>query len=292
MSDVTMASGDRIRAHIDDFTERYSLAAYSMAGLADFCDQVDFAGKNILEIGGWNLPQELTLEVAGANTWVCVDMIGSQSGAYQQQRHPHLRDTRILSFDQARESLDRPGHYVVDGDATRLPGWMAGRFDIVISFAVLEHVLNLPVFLRKCHGALRENGVMLARFGPLWSCHVGHHAWVSQALNFHDPGAIGPWGHLLHTPPEMYARLERQGVPSGQAATAVEQIYTSSRINRYFAEDYAEFFSLSPFSSFDMAMRWGKAPDEEIQNRLETLHPRYKDFTTGAWGVVASREAR
>jgi SAM-dependent methyltransferase len=292
MSDVAMASGDKIRAHIDDFTERYSLASYSMVGLAEFCDQVDFAGKDVLEIGGWNLPEELTLELAGANSWVCVDMIGSQSGFYQKQRFPHLRDTRILSFDEARESIGNPGHHVLNGDATKLPGWMSDRFDIVISFAVLEHVLNLPLFLGKCHDALRPDGVMLARFGPIWSCHVGHHAWVSQELNFYDPGAIGPWGHLLFTPPEMYRRLERQGVPPGQAATAVEQLYTSSRINRLFAEDYAEFFRLSPFRSFDMEMRWGKAPDEETQRRLEVLHPHYRDFTTGAWGVVASNEAR
>ncbi len=285
-----MGSGERIRACIDDFTERYSLAAYSMVGLADFCDQVDFAGKNILEIGGWNLPKELTLDVAGANSWVCVDMIGSQSGAYQQQRFPHLRDTPILNFDEGRKVVGNKGHFVLNGDATRLPDWMSNRFDIVISFAVLEHVLNLPVFLAKCHNALKDDGIMLARFGPLWSCHVGHHAWVSQELNFHDPGPVGPWGHLLLTPPDMYRRLVSRGVSDDQAANAVEQIYTSSRINRYFAEDYAEFLELSPFESFDMEMRWGRSPDEETQARLEQLHPRYRDFSTGAWGLAATKK--
>jgi len=172
------------------------------------------------------------------------------------------------------------GHSVFDGDAANLPNWFHQRFDIAISFATLEHVGDVPRFFRSVLDTLKPGGVFVTRFGPLWSCYNGHHAWVSADLNFNNVGYIGDWGHLLSTPPQMFTKLMSHGYSLDIAAKAVSQIYTSPRINRYFAEDYVRFANLAGFSKVESASTWRKAPSLEVQTRLECLFPRYKDFET------------
>jgi hypothetical protein len=281
--------GDRIRDRLSYYQQAYSLASYSVISVARFCDLLDFFDKDVLELGGWNLPPELTLNDCGARSWTCVDMIGSQSGSYQKSRFSHLKSVEITDFDSSAKRLGSKGHLIINGDATKLPDAFSERFDIVISSATLEHVLDIPTFLAKCHSALKQNGAFMTRFGPLWSCRIDHHAYVSNQINFHDVSVIGEWGHLLLKPTEMMERILSKGFTFKDAAATVEQVYTSSRINRIFAEEYKGFFSISDFTHSDFQAAWAAQPSGAILEQLRYLHPKYSDFSTGSWQVVASR---
>ena len=280
----------QLRSKAAHFTETYGLAGYTINALAAMAAEVDFNDKNVLEFGGWNIPMEVTLETMGARSWTSVDMIGSVSGAYQSRRFKHLKDVKIVEYDEGATLLDHTGHLVINGDASKLPETYFDQFDIVVSFATLEHVLDMPSFLDKAYQALVKGGHFLTRYGPVWSSHIGHHAYVTSEINFQKPdGPIGRWNHLLLTPPEMYDHLRRQGVADDIAANAVFQIYTSSRVNRLFNEDYKAFFAASSFEETRFATAWSVDPPPGIQTALELAHPRYTDFSAGAWLTCSVR---
>ena len=74
----------------------------------------------------------------------------------------------------------------VQGDLQRLDLFEDGRFDVIGSDAVLEHVTNLPVVAREFVRLLRPGGIVYATFGPLWYTWQGDHysGWDSLASGF------------------------------------------------------------------------------------------------------------
>jgi SAM-dependent methyltransferase len=275
---------EKQKAVLVDGQNQWGLSDYTLKGLNEISRDVDFSKKNVLELGGWNLPPDITLGSLGARSWICVDMIDSVSGAYQKKRFTHLSDVKVNSVKCSKDVLQSSmsGHFVFDGDGCNLPNWFNDAFDIVISFATLEHVLDVPSFLRNILSSLKPGGVFVTRFGPLWSCYNGHHSWVSNSLNFNNVGQIGDWGHLTHTGPEMFDLLTSSGISFDDAAKAVYQIYTSQRINRYFSEDYISYILKAGFDSVRYSKLWGKHPNEKIKEDLLRLYPKYSDFSTGA----------
>ena len=61
-------------------------------------------------------------------------------------------------------------------------------FDWIITDAVLEHVRDLPFFLRQCNSLLKKDGNFYASFGPIWYGPGGDHL---------DWGLEGIFNHLL-----------------------------------------------------------------------------------------------
>ncbi len=277
-----------LRSKSSEYKERYGIANYTVEGLARMAEDIDFDGRRVLEFGGWNIPTEITIGDLGASTWTSIDMIGSISGAYQAQRFGHLKDVEILDYDAGAQKIGRQPLTIINGDATLLPPAFFGHFDIVVSFATIEHVLDIVRFLEKAWRALVPGGVFATRFGPIWPSVIGHHAYVSKDLNFQKPdGPIGPWGHLLLRPPEMLDRLLVSGVTETDAALTIQQLYTSPRINRYFTEDYQGFFDASKFKSTEFKAAWSKPPPPDIEAALRLAYPMHKDFSTGAWHTLS-----
>lgn len=276
-----MLSINSLRQKFSYYQEKYNLKGYTLKGLAGLAESCPLSGKSVLELGGWNIPPEITLGDLGAKKWICVDMIGSVSGSYQQKTFPHLANTQIYNYSTIiKNNTINSNFAVIDGDATNLPEIFYNEFDVVVSFAALEHVLDVPTFLLNCYRALKKDGHAYLLFGPIWSSHAGHHVFVNSKINFLSNSHIEEWEHLLCTPAEMLKNLTQKGVVYADACKAVYQIYTSSRINRYFAEDYIEFIKMSNFSSYSLEPQFIKIPQDKVLNKLTAYYPRYKDFST------------
>lgn len=72
------------------------------------------------------------------------------------------------------------------GDFDVLPRENLGKFDHVISDAVLEHVPDMPGFAAGSRDFLKEDGIFYASFGPLWYGPCGDHAsWGEDKLFDH-----------------------------------------------------------------------------------------------------------
>ncbi|AVO38681.1 class I SAM-dependent methyltransferase [Pukyongiella litopenaei] len=286
----TPSRADRLLAKATQYNKSHSIAGYTTQTLANMARQVDFEDARVLEFGGWNIPTDITLGDLGARSWLSVDMIGSLSGTYQQKRFSHLKDIEIFDYVQGADRIERDGFTVVDGDATMLPEPYFGKFDIVVTIATIEHVLDMVTFLEKAWRALKPGGTLVTRFGPVWASHIGHHAFVSPEINFQKPeGPIGPWGHLLHRPGDMQDILSKAGEPGNVIARTIHQLYTSPRINRLFNEDYHALFANSRFDETTWTPCWGKKPDQDMFDRLRLAHPHAHDFSTGAWETVSRK---
>ena len=271
------------------YQQKHQLSAYTIGAFHFFLNHTTFAGKRVLEIGGSNLPEELIFSHLGAKQWICVDIIGHISGAYQKKRFAdNFEKTLIADFEQT-DLLSSERHVIFNGDATELPNQFYEKFDIVVSFATLEHVLDIPTFLEKIQNSLRPDGLFLTQFAPLWSCHCGHHCWVNKDINFQTTEPIGDWAHLLLSPPAMYERLIKLGRTKVETRKTIEQIYFLPRINRVFADDYKKFVDLTGFKNSEFHVAWKKDPSPDTIEQLKKLHGGYNDFSSGAFRIVCRK---
>lgn len=72
------------------------------------------------------------------------------------------------------------------GDFDALPREKIGKFDLVVSDAVLEHVPDMPKFAAGSRELLKEGGIFYASFGPLWYGPSGDHAeWGTEKIFDH-----------------------------------------------------------------------------------------------------------
>jgi SAM-dependent methyltransferase len=74
----------------------------------------------------------------------------------------------------------------VRGDITKPTDFPEGKFDIVVSSSVLEHIQNLPAAFDEMYRILRTGGLMIHQYNPFFCPNGGH------ALGTLDC----PWGHV------------------------------------------------------------------------------------------------
>jgi len=94
-------------------------------------------------------------------------------------RHPAIEPSdrpdgvRYVGLDLSREELDAAGDgaytETIAADATTLRPDLAGQFDLVISWQVLEHVRDLEATIRNIRGYLKPGGLFVALFSGSWS---------------------------------------------------------------------------------------------------------------------------
>jgi hypothetical protein len=124
--------------------------------------------------------------------------------------------------------------------------------------------------------------MLFSYFGPLYSCRVGHHCWVTEDLSFINPGKLPDYCHLLLKPPELLKQLSAH-YPLETAENAVFQIYYSDRVNRNMLEDYELYMDQSPFEEWEYSPFCVEPVAADLQNQLERARPGYKQF--GAYGM-------
>lgn len=113
-----------------------------------------------------------------------------------------------LYFSQYFRHLQRLAGRAIPIESLFLTSYAGGRFpfsnesfDVVISSAVLEHVMDMDSFAFECARVLKPGGV-LDMWWHNWFCPSGSHTEPSER-------ALGPWGHLLGGP--AYACLNHFG---------------------------------------------------------------------------------
>ncbi|HTU14860.1 MAG TPA: class I SAM-dependent methyltransferase [Solirubrobacterales bacterium] len=94
-------------------------------------------------------------------------------------RHPAIRpddrpeSVRYVGLDLSRDELDAAGEAAytetVAADATSLRPELTGRFDLVISWQVLEHVRDLEATVGNIREYLKPGGLFVALFSGSWS---------------------------------------------------------------------------------------------------------------------------
>ncbi|WP_298371102.1 class I SAM-dependent methyltransferase [Azospirillum sp.] len=260
---------------IDHAARMEGLKEYQTQFCIDADQKIGFSGKDVLEIGG-HLPERFVLGALGARSWTALEDM-----TYWPEGMNFPID--FHSFTDA--ALSEQPYRILNGKIEELPTAFHRRFDLIVSIAAFQHIHMLPSALDTMFHALRPNGRLLAFFGPVWSAPQGHIlSGITDALgrdfNF-GQSPLPDWGHLYLSSSEAYLELCKK-MDRPTAARIVFQIYTSSRVNRFFVEDYIQFARLSLFAShggLNNIYGAGLIPlPPERQSQLEALYPGRKRF--------------
>lgn len=263
--------------HLEGFKERYGLG-YQVDFLR-LLDQIcPLAGKRVLEIGGSNLPRALVFEGVKAAQWICVDDLSCYHDhdflEDNQLLKEHYRTTRSFKAGDDMEAALAEDYAIVDGDAADLR--FKDHFDVVVSIAAFEHIHRFPTMLSRVYDALMPDGQLLSLFQPIWSCVNGHHiVGITDAagakIDF-TTNLMPHWGHLLHTPPQLY-KILCERTDEKCAADIVYEVYNSMQVNRLFFEDYVDYVEATPFRAKVVTPLGQREVPEATLEALKAAHP-------------------
>lgn len=225
-----------------------------------------------------NVKDKVVLEVGAedANTLHALEKQGMRYGIginnwlweYEEENVFRVTDHIIL------------GH----GDINSLP-IEDNSFDVIISVAAFEHILNLEKALQEMYRLLKPGGVIFTMFAPIWSNpFVGHHLWFENKGNgyrFNEEDSyrhlIKPGEHLLYDKAEMKNILE-QRCDSQLAEQLIYELYDTYVINRYTYADYRRFIANSGFKIISFKKYWETLVDQALLEKLQQKHGCLIDF--------------
>lgn len=231
---------------------------------------LDVAGKSMLEVGGDGgfVAAKLLIERGAAS--VATTNIDGRQGT--------VRDEPRITSSFA--------------DAHLLHRYFDQKFDIVFGIAVVEHILNIPMWLQATRNVLAPGGHAFYHGGPIWSCRRGHHVWVKGAndvlYRFNEEREVVPdWSHLYMSPNKMRAHLvEVKKIPEADADAIIHWIYFSPDINRHTHRRLNALFDRAPLKIIRRIPDIGAGLDSEMEARLEQAVGDGSDFSIGAMTYV------
>jgi len=271
---------------ISYYKQKYLLPDYCIEFVNKAAYRLELSGKNVLEIGGSNLPIELVVKKCNAKKWVCVDLPWVMR-SNKVSEHPHYKDVRFATFknNDLEDELAQQDYIVFTESAHWLPKSFHGKFDVVLSNCCFEHVVDLPLVIEQCYKALKPGGMLWTRFGPIYSGPNGNHVDIfDKKLDFTLTKADYPKElhhlHLLLNYKELYDYLTKQ---YGKHI-ADKYVYTIKHgqhyisLNHLFYEDYEHIMQQSAFKKFVVAPRRVIDIDESNRATLEKMFPGYLRF--------------
>ncbi|MBN4004422.1 class I SAM-dependent methyltransferase [Nostoc sp. LPT] len=143
-----------------------------------FGGRPDFSGKVVLEIGCGHGALSIDAAISGAQQVIGLDLIGSRISFAQRivaERFPDIANR--IEFHQ----LD------IDNITT-----LDGKVDVIISKDTFEHIMGIDRVLLSIRRLLREGGLLITGFSPLYYSPYGDHGFhaIGQPIKL-------PWGHLI-----------------------------------------------------------------------------------------------
>lgn len=274
---------------IKQLAQVYSLKSYQINSVLYLEQQLGFEGKEVLEVGG-SLPKEFVLDALGVKRWIAIEYLPYYSDAGFDYPGGKVN----LTLEEVRDQSNLGAYQVISGKIEDLSHPFFLNFDIVFSVAALQHIHAVPQAFNKIYHALKLGGYYYSLAAPIWSCHNGHlhlskHSASGEKYDYSTNSPIPPWGHLLMRPPELYEFL-CQVTDFETAASLIYDVYNSSRINRFFLEDYLHFLKMSPFSQGQFNPMPKVSVPSETQTQLETRYPGYHEFASPGFQFLLARD--
>lgn len=219
--------------------------------------------KDVLEVGG-ALPEKYVKDFY-YKSWTCLD--------FSYRDFEGENNFKIIPADVSKVKLEE------------------NSYDTIISTNCFEHVNGLKQAFLNMYNFLRPGGYLSALFGPIWSCHNGHHIWIKDGLDVYtfNNEVIPPFGHLIYSETQL-VNIIKNKIPENLIDETINQVYYDTGINRLFYEDYIELINSSDFIIHEIR-NWHKQvkPDDEIQKILEEKYPGKSNFQTQSLKILLQK---
>ena len=186
----------------------------------------------------------------------------------------------LLTLWNEHKDSSIDGYEVVIGDIGKRTPFKKNDFDFVITFSVLEHITDLEGAFIEIKRILKPEGYFASLFGPVWSCHWGHHFYANPGNPLFDfcqwsmPSHI----HLLASVDEIFEYYRSEGASDAECATVEEWFFKTDIINRVFFEDYIKLFYEYFYNVASLTMY--SEIDPVVLSLLREKYPPYRDFST------------
>lgn len=221
----------------------------------------DFSGKVVLEIGCGHGALCIDAAISGAQRVIGLDLIGNRiefANRIVAERFPNIANR--IEF-----------HHL---DINEMA--LEGKVDFVISKDTFEHIMNLDKVLLSVKRVLREGGLLITGFSPLYYSPFGDHG-------FH---AIGnrlklPWAHLILGDARVVAAYNRH-----HPGVKCHSMYDLG-LNKFKRRDFLQAFEQA---GFEIVSETVNAVQEASRLmplfRLLNKVPGLEDYTTVNMYVV------
>jgi ubiquinone/menaquinone biosynthesis C-methylase UbiE len=136
--------------------------------------------------------------------------VGIGTGASIRELIRSRKFSRIVGIDSSAGMLKRcrakyPAIELIEGNIAALGPELDGQFDFVVSCGAVEHMPDLPIFLRHAHRLLAESGHLLFTYEPLIARSL------FQRKNSSHLGSFGAAEVFRHEPSEVATQLAKAG---------------------------------------------------------------------------------
>jgi 2-polyprenyl-3-methyl-5-hydroxy-6-metoxy-1,4-benzoquinol methylase len=137
----------------------------------------DFSGKVVLDLGCGHGALSIDAAMAGAKRVIGIDL--------DSNRIAFARHILVERFPKIADRIEFHSIDIVD-----LP--LDGQVDIVVSKDTFEHIMGIKQVLQAIKQILREDGLLITGFTPLYYSPFGDHGFHAIGSRFKLP-----WAHLF-----------------------------------------------------------------------------------------------
>lgn len=222
-------------------------------------------GKDVLDVGCFSGASTYALAEHGARYVEGIDVPENFADLLSEQANKHTIEEQSQYLKNLREAT---AHFFEDTVASRVRFYdldvknliKKEAYDFIVSWSVLEHIIEPEKAFKSMYEALRSNGVCYHEYHPFF-CVSGAHF---DTLDF-------PWGHVRLSPRDFDRYI--QTYRPEENAIAKKRFYSS--INRMTLSDL-RLFSLSAgfeiIELFEHGESWD-AVDQTIFSQCKVLYP-------------------
>lgn len=230
---------------------------------------VQFEGKDVLEVGGCELPG--LLKKFKPKRWTAIDISENRLGLLDKCEIPEFYHYKKMDITNT--------------------SFKNNSFDYIFSLDCFEHIFALDAAFNEMYRILRPNGTLVAKFGPIWSSPIGHHTWVEhngKLLHFNN-NLFNDWFHLAY-PKEKFIKILQNQYSDEIASKIAYSVYESNDINRLIDTDYMKIVNKNKFNTIlMMTSKKGKKPGVELKRKIFERYPQITNLHSTTFLIILSK---
>jgi len=231
---------------------------------------IDFSGKDVIEVGGCELPY--LVKKYRPKSWTSIDISDARLDLLDKDAIPEFYHFHKMSITDT--------------------SFNDNSFDYIYSIDCFEHISGLDAAFNEMYRILRPNGILISKFGPIWSSPVGHHTWIQhndKLWHFND-NIFNDWYQLAYAKEDFIKILTDQYSEEIVKKFAI-YIYDSNDINRLVDSDYLNIIKKSGFTPIlILSTKKGEKPEEKLKNKIRTRYPQIKNLNTTNYLIILSKD--